>query len=163
MQTTREAVYFEMSFCPSLELVSVVRQFVAAFYGRVMTDPDLASRVALAAHELLENAVKYSVDGETYIRMDLLGDDTAVIRTRNRSSVDHARVLQTRLDALRASADPDAFYQRLIRDSTRIPDSRGGLGLGRVASEACMELEVSVDGAGLVELAARTRAIGAGA
>jgi hypothetical protein len=148
-------VYFEMSFCPSLDLVSVVRRFVGAFYERVLTDADLAGRVALAAHELLENAVKYSVDGETYIRMDVL-EHEVVIRTRNRADPDHVRVVRDRLEALRDSGDPDGFYHALIRDSARAPQ-RGGLGLGRVASEAGMELSMVVDANGLVELTARSR------
>jgi hypothetical protein len=146
-----------MSFCPSLELVSVVRRFVGAFYERVLTDRELASRVALAAHELLENAVKYSVDGETSIRMDVADNGNIVIRTRNRAHAEHARVLQARLDALKASRDPDAFYQSLFRSSVAIPDQRGGLGLGRVASEAEMDLSMSMDTVGIVELVARTR------
>jgi hypothetical protein len=155
-RTSPESVYFEMSFCPSIELVSVVRRFVGAFYERVLTDADLASRVALAAHELLENAVKYSVDGETYIRMDVRGPGEVVIRTRNRSVADNFKVLQHRLAALTDSADPDAFYQALIRESAVTPGQRGGLGIGRIASEAGMELACTVDGAGTVELAART-------
>jgi hypothetical protein len=148
-------VYFEMSFCPSLDLVSVVRRFVGAFYERVLTDTDLAGRVALAAHELLENAVKYSVDGETYIRMDVL-EHEVVIRTRNRANPDHVRIVRDRLEALRASGDADGFYHALIRDSARAPQQRGGLGLGRIASEAGMELSMVVDANGLVELTART-------
>jgi hypothetical protein len=151
-------VYFEMSFCPSLDLVSVVRRFVGAFYEHVLTDRELASRVALAAHELLENAVKYSIDGETSIRMDVLGQGDIVIRTRNRANADHARILEGRLRALNASGDPDAFYQSLFRSSVGAPDQRGGLGLGRVASEAEMDLTMSLDQVGVVELVARTRA-----
>jgi hypothetical protein len=149
--------YFEMSFCPSLDLVSVVRRFVGAFYEHVLTDRELASRVALAAHELLENAVKYSIDGETSIRMDVLGHGEITIRTRNRANADHARVLESRLRALAASGDPDAFYQSLFRSSVGKPDQRGGLGLGRVAAEAEMDLTMSLDPVGNVELVARTR------
>ena len=152
-------VYFEMSFCPSLDLVSVVRRFVGAFYEHVLTDRELASRVALAAHELLENAVKYSVDGETSIRMDVLAGGGIVIRTRNKANVDHAKVLEGRLQALAASGDPDAYYQSLFRSSVGSPDQRGGLGLGRVASEAEMDLTMSMDPVGIVELVARTRAV----
>jgi hypothetical protein len=150
--------YFEMTFAPNLELVSVVRQFIGTFYAHVYGDPDTIDRVALAAHELLENAVKYSTDGETTIRMDVVpGPTTAfVIRTRNRATPDHARILKSRLDELNASGDVDAHYMSLLARSAKSKHG-GGLGLGRVASEAEMDLSFSVDDDLLVELAARTR------
>ena len=105
--STGDAAYFEMSIAPNLELVSVVRQFIGNFYAHVYGDPDTIDRVALAAHELLENAVKYSIDGATTLRMDIVTGPTTsfVIRTRNRATPDHARILKSRLDELNASGD----------------------------------------------------------
>src|SRR5947208_408106 len=103
MAAPREA-HFELTFAPNLELVSVVRQFISTFYAQILADTETVHRVALAAHELLENAVKYSTDGETTIRMDVLPGPAMsfVIRTRNRCTPDHARTLKTRVDELNA-------------------------------------------------------------
>ncbi len=154
--------YFEMSFAPSMELVSVVRRFVGALYERLLIDSEVAHRVALAAHELLENAVKYSIDGETSIRMEVtrIGPiPECVIRTRNRTSPDNVSTLRTRLEDLKTSGDADAHYMALLRESTMPQNAnrRGGLGLGRIASEAEMDLSFTVDDHGVVELSARTR------
>ena len=154
--------YFEMSFAPSIELVSVVRRFVGTFYERALASPELAQRAALAAHELLENAVKYSTDGETTIRMDVQRHPRpkVVIRTRNRASPANAENLRARLAELNASSDITQHYMTLLRRSVKIANSegRGGLGLGRIAAEADMDLTVSIDEAtGRVEISARTR------
>src|SRR5947209_8429255 len=72
--------YFELNFRPNVALVSVVRRFVNEFYQRFLSDPDATSRLALATHELLENAVKYSKDGETTIRIELEHSTPKVVR-----------------------------------------------------------------------------------
>ena len=41
--------------------VSTVRRFTAEFYERVLVDQEVSEKVALATHELLENAVKWTV------------------------------------------------------------------------------------------------------
>src|SRR5258708_9377202 len=43
-------------------LVSVTRRFVEEALKRFISDRDLVSRVAMTAHELLENAAKYTRD-----------------------------------------------------------------------------------------------------
>lgn len=71
-----ETAYFELDFKPNVQLVSVVRRCVTELYQRFLDDPDGTSRVALATHELLENAVEYSRDGETTIRIEVAQHET---------------------------------------------------------------------------------------
>lgn len=155
-----ELAFFEMSFCPSIELVSLVRRFVGTFYLRVLDDADLASRVALATHELLENAVKYSVDGEANIRMEIRrnekGSHVITIRTRNRAPADRATSLEANIAEMNQLGDPFKFYQVLMRRSAK-SGVAGGLGLGRVAAEAEMAISLSLQG-DTVEVIARTLA-----
>jgi len=152
-----DMAYFEMSFSPSDELISLVRRFVGTFYLRVLSDPDLASRVALATHELLENAVRYSADGVALIRMEirsLQSSPHVEIRTRNRAPKAHTGVLATRIDEMNSLGDPFKFYQLLMRRSAK-DGIRGGLGLGRIAAEGEMAIscEILDD---VVEVRART-------
>ncbi len=159
LEQTSDLAYFEMSISPSMSFVSVVRRFVASFYECILSDIDLASRVALATHELLENAVKYSIDGETTIRMEITTTTTPPtvrIRTRNRADAVRAAILCRNIDEMNALADPIEFFQRLMKRGAR-SGTPGGLGLGRIAAEAEMTVSYTLVGE-LVEVRAETTA-----
>jgi anti-sigma regulatory factor (Ser/Thr protein kinase) len=146
LDTNHELACFELSFRPSIELVSLVRRFVEAFYAQILADADLASRVALATHELLENAVKYACDGETRIRMEIrtpAAHPQIQIVTRNRALTEHARAVAVRLDEMNTLGDPFGYYQALMKRTSKL---RGGLGLARIAAEAEMQITCAVDG-----------------
>jgi hypothetical protein len=139
--------YFELNFRPNVALVSVVRRFVSEFYERLLGDPDGTSRVALATHELLENAVKYSIDGETTIRIEVALPSevrrTVRIRLTNRAEARHVAELEEILDGARQAGDADAFYQTVIARSAKRRD-RSGLGLARICAEGEMEMSYQV-------------------
>lgn len=137
-----EPIYFELNFRPSVALISVVRRFVADFYQRFLDDPDGTSRVALATHELLENAVKYSLDGETTLRIELAAtarDPAIQIRLRNRAAPAHRAAIRAILDGVAAAGDAATYYQQAIAASARVRD-RSGLGLARICAEGEMTL-----------------------
>jgi len=134
--------YFELGFSPSKGLLSTVRGFVSDFYTRVLDDAELASRLSLAAHELLENAVTYSSDGHSVMSIGVRRRDGGLdvaIDTHNRATAEQAAVLEGRVDELASAADVVAFYQVLMKRSAKRTDG-SGLGLGRVAAEADMAL-----------------------
>jgi hypothetical protein len=142
---------FELTFRPDLELVTDVRDFVESFYLRVLQDRDLSGRLAIATHELLENAVKYSLDGETSLRIEVVpardADDARAIavRTRNRAREPHVATLLGYLDEMRAAADADAYYLQRMRRAMHDTDV-SQLGLARVRCEAEMQLSCVVEG-----------------
>jgi len=143
---------FELTFRPDLELVTDVRDFVEAFYRRVLHDHDLSGRLAIATHELLENAVKYSLDGETSLRIEVVpvpdphrGSHAIIVRTRNRAHEQHVGMLRVYLDEMRASPDPTAYYLQRMRRAARGTDV-SQLGLARVHCEAEMQLSCTVEG-----------------
>lgn len=137
------APYFHLTFRPNIKLVSTVRRFIAEFYRRVLVDQELSSRLALATHELLENAVAYATDGETAIRIEIEGDKL-VACTWNRTSPERLSALRSTIDEMNQAADPDRFYQEmLIRASKRTDGS--GLGLARIRAEAEMNLTYEID------------------
>jgi hypothetical protein len=139
--------YFELRFQPNTQLVSVVRRFISSFYERVLNDPDATSRLALATHELLENAVKYASNGETFICIKVTQEKPrhVTVSTTNRAAPEHLRLATEVLDAIRASDDPMAFYAQTMRAATK-RDTGSGLGLARICAEAEMSVSWTVQG-----------------
>lgn len=148
LDPVKKETYMEIQFAPSWELISDVRRFVSVFYNRTLGEPDAAGRVALATHELLENAAKYSSDGEARLRMEVFREGSPrrlQITISNRSSAEEIERLKQAFASMAAEKDPFAYYQRLIR-SSRGRKERAGLGLARVQAEADLVLELRIEG-----------------
>lgn len=150
-----EDAYCELSFSPNVSLISTVRRFVGEFYEKVLGDEDLTSRLEVATHELLENAVRYSTDGKSSIRVGVGQRDGIInvsIETRNRTRPENEGELVKLLDEMKASGDRLSFYQVLLgRSANRTEGS--GLGLGRIHAESEMDLTCKVE-EGIVSLRA---------
>ena len=89
MDHFEEDAYVELNFSPNVRLVGTVRRFVSEFYAQVIGDGEIISRLAVATHELLENAVRYSMDGNTTARVSVKNQPGAflvTIDTKNRAS-----------------------------------------------------------------------------
>lgn len=148
---------FATSFPPEAQLVAAVRRFVSDFYARVLRDPDGSSRVALATHELLENAVNYCATGDVTIRVSVSPFRSRYlvrVRTRNAASAHHISELKRVVAEMESAADPTEFFRRRMRETVLEPLG-SGLGLPRICSEASMELTCSTSG-DEVEIAAQT-------
>lgn len=139
----RDLGFCELSFEKKPELVSIVRRFVSDFYDRTLADPDATSRVALATHELLENAVKYSRDGRAKVRIEVSGNGEMVrvrIKTKNRGNAEDFEHIRRTIDEM-TSMDANVYYLNLMRrNAARSHGS--GLGLARIHAEAEMTMSV---------------------
>ncbi len=140
--------YCELSFSPNASLVPTVRRFVGEFYERVLGDAEVTSRLVVATHELLENAVRYSIDSQSSIRIGVkkeAGMTHVRIDTRNRTADGNRNELASLLDEMKAAGNRDTFYQTLLRRSAKRTDG-SGLGLGRIHAESEMDLSCRLDG-----------------
>jgi anti-sigma regulatory factor (Ser/Thr protein kinase) len=156
----RDLGFCELSFERRPELVSIVRRFVSDFYERTLLDPDATSRVALATHELLENAVKYSRDGRAKVRIEVSGRGERVrvrIRTKNRGRPEDAEHIQKAIDEM-SSMDANVYYLSLMRKNASRTDG-SGLGLARIHAEAEMTMSVGCGRNGTITVSAETEVL----
>jgi hypothetical protein len=155
--------YFELSFTPNVKLVPRVRRFVGDFYLGSVSNAAATSQLAVATHELLENAVSYSADGNTVIRIGVCREAAGLrvtIETRNRASKENIAIVSAALDSLAAAKDPQKYYLEMIEESsTRLDGS--GLGFARVRAEADMILSYQVED-DVIQLRAVARIAGGG-
>lgn len=138
---------FELHFRPSIELISVIRRFVAEFYREILREPDAANRLALTTHELLENAAKYSTDGAAalYVEVDR-GQQNVLVRTTNRATAEQIEKLRHWFGEIAAAPSADALYASVIRTTAKKTSGSGGIGLARIWAESQMTLDLLVEG-----------------
>lgn len=120
---------------------------VSDLCDQVLGDADATSRVAMAAHELMENVAKYSSGGEGSVEVELSqrdGQSYVQVSTRNRASPEQRETLQYLISELRRADDPIAYYDSVIVKSLRSKGS--GLGLARIRAEGKMDVDLSIDG-----------------
>ena len=143
----RALVSLTLCFQPRAEQIGSFRNLIADLCTPHLTDPDQLSRVLLAAHELLENIVKYSSDGVAEFHFTLeAGENGPLVRlrTKNRTHPERMADARRRLDALAAAGDPVLHYDELIRASAGQRDV-SGLGLARIPAESEMRLRYATE------------------
>jgi hypothetical protein len=142
-------------FQPHAGLLTQTREFVSSFCGTFVRDPDIIYRVTIAAHELLENSIKYSCDGTTNMSIELHSEETknlVSIRSENRATPERVLAVRDTIERIRDALDPLDLYCEMIRASVE-GNSHSGLGLARICAEAACELDYSICGERLAILA----------
>jgi hypothetical protein len=128
-------------------IVSPLREFVTDFFGIAINDLDKASRIEVACHELLENAIKGATAGTFTFRAQITPGPEPVIelRTSNRASGWDIAMLQRVVRELRSAANPLQHYLQMMA-LTAGQTEGSGLGLGRIRAEANMEIGCEAQG-----------------
>lgn len=129
-------------------LVAALSALVSEFCRGLVSDPHVVSRFHMAAQELAENLVKYSVGREVKLAAILTGppeDAELSLRATNRSSPAQLDQVERCLAALVKAPDPEAHYDRLMRAAA--PRETGsGLGLARLRAEGELNVDYSIEG-----------------
>lgn len=125
-----------------LNQAAEIRRFTETLVAWI-PDGDARARVALAAHELFENAVKFSDDGKAalHVEWQRAPSPRVSVSTRNRAKPTDLVALGALAERMRAASDPLAFYVAVMKEK---PKARGGLGIVRIAAEAEMLLDIDV-------------------
>jgi two-component sensor histidine kinase len=149
---------FDLCIDPNPRFVSVVRRFVEAALDRLLADPEAVFRISMSAHELMENAAKYSIGNRTVLRVSYQRADEGArvsLYLSNETTPEHIDRLKVRVQAITDAVDPFVHYQALMRQTARAVDE-SGLGLARIRAEGEMDLGLEVRG-NTVALIADTR------
>ena len=138
---TRDPVMLFMRMASPWVFIDEIRRFVKSFCACACASLDREEHLALAVHELMQNAVACS--GSHPVELSLEVDsaaDRVSVRVTNACTPEQAAALQQRIERMRQ--EPDALRHYLAA-MTRTPASeRGGLGLARVRFESQLGLEV---------------------
>jgi len=134
----------EMSLQALPERVWAIRKFVEAYYEVVLDDPDLLDRMAMATHELMENAAKYANGDRSQLSIAYEPDrepPCLEIAVTNRVSPENVRPLADLVDRLSRTDDVQQLYIDMIRESAKRNEG-SGLGLIRIRAEGDMTLQL---------------------
>lgn len=139
----RAAAVLFLKLEPTWVMVDDIRQLVAAFCATTCGG-ERQDQLALAAHELVQNAIAHaaSPDIELELSLDRAGD-RAVVSVTNRARPDAIAALRARLARTVAHGSALDGYLAAMRDN---PHARGGLGLARIRYEAALELALDIEG-----------------
>jgi anti-sigma regulatory factor (Ser/Thr protein kinase) len=126
---------------PPWVFIDEIRRFVESFCSCASIGADREAQVALAVHELMQNAVPHANGHE--VELDLELDPVAghiVVRVTNASGDEEYAALVARIEAMYREPDALRSYLRTMKEHPTT--ARGGLGLARVRFEAQMDIRV---------------------
>jgi signal transduction histidine kinase/ActR/RegA family two-component response regulator len=133
-----------LSFPKSWERLDCVRESAGFFTRATYHDVIAAERVGLVVHELVENAIKYSMPGEEPVCVDVCASPEFFrVTVKNRSNSQLFSDLERALCAVSGN-DPAEVYFRALDRCRRAPEGVSGLGLPRLAYEAQVEISAEL-------------------
>ncbi|HEX9307290.1 MAG TPA: ATP-binding protein [Anaeromyxobacter sp.] len=126
---------------PPWVFIDEIRRFVESFCACAALGADREAQVALAVHELMQNAVPQARGQE--VELDLEVDpkaDRVWVRVMNECPEDEFVALRQKVEAMYSEPDSLAHYLRTMK--AQPSSARGGLGLARVRFEAQLDIRV---------------------
>jgi hypothetical protein len=136
--------YIELSFGPRWKYIAVVRGFIQNFLAVSLQDNTRADQVAMAASELLENAVKYASDEDIQIAVNVKAKDGNInISVSNSASPAAIETLKSTFQKV-SQGNPLEAYISLMREAATRKDGKSQLGLARIRYETGLEMALDV-------------------
>ncbi len=144
---TRASV--QLSFEPSVGVVTPLAAWVAQLCELALQDQDASSRLQMAVYELVENSVRYcKPDSPVGVEVELVRHaETSELKvsTRNRATPEQLQRAVEHLASVKGATDAVSYYDDLVRDSAPRAGV-SGLGLARLRAEADLNVDYHVIG-----------------
>lgn len=145
MTTATNTLSFDVAFSSQWwSFISSTRIFVSSFCGHSLGDAELSDKVAMTTHELLENAVKYSVSQGLPVLCHVGVDDHRMwVRVKNEADPGHVENLVKTYNEVMEGDPLDVYIERMQRS---VSSDKSELGLARIRYEGDAGLCLTVDG-----------------
>ncbi len=153
VRTDIGTAFIELTVLGNLELVSSLREGIVSVLRGIGASEELLGRLEVAVHEMLENAIKGSVDKRARVRVEVY-QQTAEVHTWNRANSFDLRVLERSLTGFDSLENADAQYMKVMKEAA-LRATGSGLGLQRIRAEAEMTVAHDIDGT-LLHVVAKT-------
>lgn len=139
--------YIEIKFGPRWKYISPARLFIQSFVAIAIQDQAKADGIAMAASELLENAVKYANGEDTEIVVQAYPEDGLITAAVSNFASDEAIKGLQALYKKVMTGDPLEAYINQMREAATRTDGKSQLGLARIRYEigANIKLGISPD------------------
>jgi anti-sigma regulatory factor (Ser/Thr protein kinase) len=137
-----QPVYLLLRMKPPWVFIDEIRRFVESFCSCSFEAQHREAQLALAVHELMQNAVPYAHDEEVDLVLEVDPEgDRVEVAVSNRCTEPEFLVLREKVETMNREPDALAHYLGAMK---RAPQTtRGGLGLARVRFEAQLHVSVS--------------------
>ncbi|HPC72372.1 MAG TPA: ATP-binding protein [Treponema sp.] len=146
MEIQESLGFIEIKFGPRWKYIAVVRAFIQNFIAVSYLDNLRADKIAMAASELLENAVKYAQGEETIVKLQLLPEkESIMVSVSNQASPEAIKGLKEIWDKVMQGDPLQAYIAQMQLAATR-NDSKSQLGLVRIRYETGADMKLDIDG-----------------
>lgn len=138
--------FIRLKFGPRWKYIACARSFIQNFLAISIEDKVKADKIAMAASELLENAVKYANNDTTdiYVNVDP-HDEKIIVEVSNIASDDKIKELRVVFDKLK-KGNTLKVYVSMMKAAALRQDGKSQLGLARIQHETAGELKLDIDG-----------------
>ncbi|NOY09343.1 MAG: hypothetical protein GXP33_10945 [Spirochaetes bacterium] len=127
--------FIELVFGPRWKYISCVRSFVQNFLAISLTDLSKVDKIAMAASELLENAVKYSREERIKINIMVSKELKRVdVYVENKTSAESIEILKKEYEKIMEGTALEAYIKKM-REAGLRNDGKSQLGIARIRYE----------------------------
>lgn len=138
--------YIELRFGPRWKYIACARSFIQNFLAISIIDQAKADKIAMAASELLENAVKYASGEDTHISVNVAPKTEKIsVRVTNQANPASVETLKQIYAKINKGNALDAYVSQMKEAALR-SDGKSQLGLARIRYETGGELSMKIEG-----------------